>query len=188
MSSPASSPASLASITEEISTRIISDVVKDFNTEELIEYLRRKNLKLNKDDIKILRKEKIAGSDFLKLTKEDFRSINFVLGQLGPTTRLTEFIEVFEEINDEDKALNHCMENIILKLSNVKIMTAANEMTHLFQKDVSSEDTTGQIDYVIKSLEDLLCITEGKPRNIKIGYAQFNVKLVFTKHNYLMNA
>ena len=42
------------------------------------------------DDIKILRKEKIAGSDFLKLTKEDFRSISFALGL---TTRLTEFIE-----------------------------------------------------------------------------------------------
>src|SRR5436305_12129007 len=90
MSSQASSPASPASITEEISTRTMSDVVKDFNTEELIEYLGRKNLKLDKDDIKILRKKKIASSDFLKLTKEDFRSIGFTL---GPTTRLTEFIE-----------------------------------------------------------------------------------------------
>src|ERR1044072_9257525 len=90
MSSQASSHASPASITEEISTRTMSDVVKDFNTEELIDYLGRKNLKLDKDDIKILRKEKIAGSDFLKLTKEDFRSIGFAL---APTTRLTEFIE-----------------------------------------------------------------------------------------------
>ena len=57
--------------------------------EELIEYLGRKNLKLDKDDIKILRKEKIAGSDFLKLTKKDFRSIGFALGP----ARLTEFIE-----------------------------------------------------------------------------------------------
>src|SRR6266511_223339 len=90
MSSQASLPASPASITEEISTRTMSDVVKDFNTEELIEYLGRKNLKLDKDDIKILCKEKIAGSDFLKLTKEDFRSIGFALGL---TTRLTEFIK-----------------------------------------------------------------------------------------------
>ncbi|GET52885.1 hypothetical protein GLOIN_2v1511347 [Rhizophagus irregularis DAOM 181602=DAOM 197198] len=42
----------------------------------------------------------------------------------------------------------------------------------VFQKDVSSKDATGRVDYVIKSLEDLLCITEGKLRNIKIGYAQ----------------
>ena len=79
MSSQASSPASPASITEEISTRTMSDVVKDFNTEELIEYLGRKDLKLDEDDIKILRKEKIAGSDFLELTEKKFCSIGFVL-------------------------------------------------------------------------------------------------------------
>ena len=90
MSSQASSLTSFASITEEISTRTMLGMVKNFNTEKLINYLGRKNLKLDKDDIKILRKEKIAGSDFLKLTKEDFRSIGF---ELGPTTRLTEFIE-----------------------------------------------------------------------------------------------
>ncbi|RGB23237.1 hypothetical protein C1646_774807 [Rhizophagus diaphanus] len=217
MSSQASSPASPASITEGISNRTMSDV------------------------------EKIAGSDFLKLTKEDFRSISFAL---GPTTRLTEFIEglsqklrnysslkslddlkemlrrnkvngeditnikqftpdwsiayinlffsaIFEKINDNDKDFNHCMEDIILKLSNVETMTDANEATccefisailHasiaiakkltsqdifiILQKDISGEDATGRVDYAIKSLEDLLCITEGKPCNIKIGYAQ----------------
>ncbi|PKY56483.1 hypothetical protein RhiirA4_549253 [Rhizophagus irregularis] len=36
----------------------------------------------------------------------------------------------------------------------------------------SGEDATGRVDYAIKSLEDLLCVAEGKPRNIKIGYAQ----------------
>ncbi|CAB5188249.1 unnamed protein product [Rhizophagus irregularis] len=41
----------------------------------------------------------------------------------------------------------------------------------VLQKDVFGEDSTGR-DYVIKSLEDLLCVAEGKPRNIKIGYAQ----------------
>ena len=90
MSLQASSPASSASIMEEISTRTMSDVVKDFNTEELIDYLGRKNLKLDKDDIKILHKEKISGLAFLKLTKEDFRSIGLAL---GPATVLTEFIE-----------------------------------------------------------------------------------------------
>ena len=37
-------------------------------------------MKLDEDDIKILRKEKIAGTDFLKSTKEDFHSIGFALG------------------------------------------------------------------------------------------------------------
>ena len=89
------------------------------------------------------------------------------------------------------------MDYIILKLSNVKTMTDANEATRckfisailhasititkkltsqdifmVLQKDISGEDSTGRVDYAIKALEDLLCITEGKPRNIKIGYAQ----------------
>ena len=78
------------------------------------------------------------------------------------------FSTVFEEINDNDKALNHCMEDIILKLSNVETMTDANEATRcefisailhasiaiaknitsqdifiVLQKDISGEDATG---------------------------------------------
>ncbi|GET03403.1 hypothetical protein GLOIN_2v1511347 [Rhizophagus clarus] len=208
MSSQASSPASPASITEEISTRTMSDVVKDFNTEELIDYLGRKDLKLKESHFKILRKEEITGRSFLKLTEEKLERYGM---KGGPATVLVEFIEslgqklrnysslktlddlkemlrrnkvngeditnikqftpVYEEISDEDKAFDHCMEDIILKLSNVETMTDANEAT-LLQKDISGEDATGRVDYAIKSLEELLCITEGKPRNIKIGYAQ----------------
>src|SRR5215207_10641159 len=96
------------------------------------------------------------------------------------------------------------MEDIILKLSNVETMTDANEETRcefisailhasiaiakkltsqdifiVLQKDISGEDSTGRVDYAIKALEDLLCITEGKPRNIKIGYAQVGLQLKF---------
>ena len=92
------------------------------------------------------------------------------------------------------------MEDIILKLSNVETMTDANEATccefilvilHasiaiakkittqdifiVLQKDISGENVTGRVDYAIKSLEELLCITEGKPRNIKIDYAQVSL-------------
>src|SRR3954447_22285774 len=89
MSLQASSLASLASITEEISSQTMSNVVKNFNTEE-IDYLGRKDLKLKESHFKILRKEEITGLVFLKLTKEDFRSIGFAL---GPATVLAEFIE-----------------------------------------------------------------------------------------------
>ena len=57
---------------EEISTRMISNVVKDFNTEKLIEYLKKKNLKLEKSHFKILRKEEISDLAFFDTTKEDF--------------------------------------------------------------------------------------------------------------------
>ncbi|PKK60449.1 hypothetical protein RhiirC2_856848 [Rhizophagus irregularis] len=61
---------------------------------------------------------------------------------------------IFEEINDDDKAFNHYMDDIILKLSNVETMTDANEATRLLQKDISGEDSTGRV-YAIKALEDL---------------------------------
>ncbi len=72
MSSQASIPSSPSSIMEEISSRTMSNIVKDFNMEELIEYLKKKNLKLEEFYFKILHKEEIAGSDFLNTSKEEF--------------------------------------------------------------------------------------------------------------------
>ncbi|RGB22224.1 hypothetical protein C1646_782603 [Rhizophagus diaphanus] len=85
MSLQASSLISPASITEGISTRTILDIIKDFNTEELIEYLGRKDLKLKESHFKILRKEEIASSDFLNTTKEEFQSYDM---KANPAKRL----------------------------------------------------------------------------------------------------
>ncbi len=49
------------------------NVIKDIDTKELIEYLERKDLKLDKDNIKIFCKEKVADYDFLKLIKEKLK-------------------------------------------------------------------------------------------------------------------
>ncbi len=79
-------------------------------------------------------------------------------------------------------------------------MTDANEMTHykfistilhvsitivknlifqdifiILQKDISDKDATSQVDYVIKSLKNLLYITERKLYNIKIKYVQVSL-------------
>ncbi|RIA82625.1 hypothetical protein C1645_835049 [Glomus cerebriforme] len=177
MSSQAFLPTSPASIMEEISTRTMSDVVKDFNTEELIEYLKKKNLKLEDYGLKAglattLAKfieglsQKLQNYSSLK-TLDDLKEMlhrNKINGE--DITNIKQFTPIFKKISDDDKAFEHCMEDIILKLSNVKTMTDANE------KDISGEDSTGRVDYAIKALEDLLCITEGKPHNIKIRYAQ----------------
>ncbi|PKB93069.1 hypothetical protein RhiirA5_442438 [Rhizophagus irregularis] len=77
MSSQASSPASPALITEEISTRTIGD-------------LKKKNLKLEESHFEILRKEEISGLAFLDTTKEDFRSYGL---KACPATTLAKFIE-----------------------------------------------------------------------------------------------
>ncbi len=90
MFSQASLPASPTSITKEISSRTMSDMVKKFNTEKLIDYLKRKDLKLDKDDIKIFRKEKVAGHDFLKLTEKKLEHYEM---KGGPAIRFVDFIE-----------------------------------------------------------------------------------------------
>ncbi len=90
MSLQASLPASPASITEEISTRTMSDVVRDFNIEELIEYLGRKDLKLKESHFKILHKKEITGRSFLKLIEEKLECYGM---KEEPATVLVEFIE-----------------------------------------------------------------------------------------------
>ena len=123
MSTQASSPASPASITEEISTRTMSDVVKDFNTEELIEYLKKKNLKLEESHFEILRKEEISGLAFLDTTKEEFRSYGL---KAGPATTLAKFIE----------GLNQKLRNY----SSLKTLDDLKEM--LRRNKVNGEDIT----------------------------------------------
>ncbi|CAG8671629.1 11299_t:CDS:2, partial [Paraglomus occultum] len=155
--SPPSSPASTSStLTEERSTRTMADVIKNYKTEELIDYLRRQDLDLKESHFKIFRQEEISGRAFLNTTKEEFRSYGL---KGGTVTVLVDFIEeitnqklrsyssyktlddlkemlrknkvngeditnikqftpVFEEIDDNNKAFNHCMDDIILKLSN----------------------------------------------------------------------
>ncbi|CAB4439607.1 unnamed protein product [Rhizophagus irregularis] len=90
MSSQPSTPSSPSSIIEEVSSRTMLDMVKDFNTEELIDYLKRKDLKLTETHFKILRKEEIAGLDFLKLTEEKLGCYGM---KGGLATRLVDFIE-----------------------------------------------------------------------------------------------
>jgi len=123
MSSQASSPALPASITKEISTKTMSDMVKDFDTEELIEYLKKKDLKLKEPHFKILRKEEIAGLDFLKLTEEKLERYGM---KGGPATRLVNFIEGLSQ-----------------KLRNYFSLKTLNDLKEMLRRNkVNGEDIT----------------------------------------------
>ncbi|RHZ82179.1 hypothetical protein Glove_113g46 [Diversispora epigaea] len=152
------------------------DVIKDYDTDELIDYLRKKDLKLIEADFEIFRRAD---------NWEEFRSYGF---QAGPAKRLAKFISdikeqklrsfssyktleelknvlLFEEIDDGDKAFEKCMNEITLRLSNLETMQAnANEATRC--------EVLGRVDYAIKGNEDLICIAKGKLRNVEIGYLQ----------------
>ena len=116
---------------------------------------------------------------------------------------------MFEEIDDDDKALEQCINEITLRLSNLETMqTNANEATHCvfitsilnaslaivrrltneekiyisYKKGVSGEEASGRVDYAIKGNEDLMCIAEGKPRNVEIGHLQNIMQLESAYH------
>jgi hypothetical protein len=104
---------------------------------------------------------------------------------------------VFEEIDDDDVDLKHCVGTISRLLTAIETLSDTNEATRCefisaillaavclarkvsnedifisFQKHVAGEEATGRVDYSIQGKENLICIAEGKPRNIKIGYLQ----------------
>lgn len=64
---------------------MLADEVKKYDTAELISFLRGRDLVLDEDNEKILRKEKIIGRDFLDLTREELEQ-NVM--KLRPTKRL----------------------------------------------------------------------------------------------------
>jgi len=72
----------------------MADVVRNLDIEELIDYLQRRDLKLDNDDFKILRNEKISGLAFLETTKAEFRSYGM---KGGPATVLVKFIDEISE-------------------------------------------------------------------------------------------
>src|SRR6266542_531403 len=101
----------------------MSDVVKDFNTEELINYLERKDLKLDEDDIKIFHKEKVAGHDFFKLIEEKLERYGM---KGGSATRLVDFIE-----------------GLIQKLQNYSLLKTLDDLKKMLHKNkVNGKDIT----------------------------------------------
>jgi hypothetical protein len=87
-SSPNSS--SSYSLTEEPQIPTMDNVVKQYNTEALIEYLQKQELMLDDDDFKLFRREKITGLSFLNFTEEELQECGF---KKGPSKSLAVFIE-----------------------------------------------------------------------------------------------
>ena len=64
------------------------------DTETLIDFLKEQNLKLDDDDLGILRNEKITGLSFLDMTEEKLRSYGF---KGGPATLLAKEAKTLKE-------------------------------------------------------------------------------------------
>src|SRR2546430_17693477 len=70
------------------------DLVENWDTETLIDFLKEQNLKLEKKHFDILREEEINGLSFLDLTREDFEHYGF---KGGPATLLAKEAKVLKE-------------------------------------------------------------------------------------------
>ena len=54
----------------------------------------------------------------------------------------------------------------------VKRITEKEELILVPQLEVVGKESTGRVDYTIKALEELICITEGKLHQVVMGFAQ----------------
>src|SRR2546429_5084236 len=86
-------PASSTSVTatEEKNAPTLAEVVRKYKTSELINFLRKEeDLELDDDDLEIIRKQKVTGRDFLKITEEKLIRHPYNLPG-GPASRLADF-------------------------------------------------------------------------------------------------
>ncbi|CAB4423855.1 unnamed protein product [Rhizophagus irregularis] len=66
-------PASISTTVAENEMVSLAEEIKKYKTESLIEYLRKEeDLDLDDDNLKIFRKQKIMGRNFLKMSKKEF--------------------------------------------------------------------------------------------------------------------
>jgi len=72
-STSASTPVSGHAITET-ETITLADEVKNYDITGLISFLQGQDLGLDEEDLEIIRKEKVNGRAFLKITEEKLRS------------------------------------------------------------------------------------------------------------------
>src|SRR5688572_25791866 len=91
MSSETSTPYTPASASTTVAgneTVPLVDEVKKYDTEELISFFQKRDLGLNDNDEKILRKENIKGEDLFDLTEEKLCNVGV---SLGSAMRLMKF-------------------------------------------------------------------------------------------------
>jgi hypothetical protein len=73
----------------------LADEIKKYKTKELIDFLsKEEELELEEEDLEIIRKQRVNGRDFLKVTEEKLRSYGMAG---GPATRLADFAKECKE-------------------------------------------------------------------------------------------
>jgi hypothetical protein len=203
-------PASTSTSVAGNETVSLAGEIKKYKSAELIEFLRKEeDLGLDDDDLEIIRNEKVTGRAFLDMTEQKFRdcglSLSEVLAEYGYDSDGIDSIPLFSpptyEIQDDNKILKRCMEEILGRLRsygtlqpdsleamrNEYVVALLHASIHIVmeitdkelsmrpQYGIVGEESRGRVDYAIKEAEDLICITEDKQHKVPVGIAQ-NIK------------
>ncbi|CAG8630767.1 20040_t:CDS:2 [Dentiscutata erythropus] len=171
------STSSIANGNESLKVGLASDLakfVREFKEKKKCPF---SSYKTQKDLKEILMKHEIDGN-----------SID-TIRQFSPTTY---------PLKDDDEELQQCIKEIKRKLRNMGTILADSneamrceyilpilhaslyiikrvtkkELSIAPQLEVVGEENTGRVDYAIKALEELICITEGKLHQVTMGFAQ----------------
>ena len=78
-----------------------TDVINGWDTDEVVDFLRKQGLRLSESHFQILHQEEIDGSAFLDLSQEDLQASGF---QLGPAKNI---IKLIKEIKDAQEGKYH---------------------------------------------------------------------------------
>lgn len=70
--------------------------IKGYNTNVLVEFIRKQKININDDALKIIYDEQIAGLDFIKLTEQKLRSYGM---KGGPSTRISDIVDLLKHVN-----------------------------------------------------------------------------------------
>ncbi|PKK78409.1 hypothetical protein RhiirC2_770219 [Rhizophagus irregularis] len=178
-------PVSTTSVTDSFA---LAEEIKTYKTTELISFLQLQNFELVEEDLEIIRKQRVNGRTFFKITKDELERHGM---KLGPATTLVEFAKEYKELKQCIRELKRRLRNMgsVVADSNeamrceyisVILHASLHIVKRVTKKDlilephfeVIGEESTSHVDYAIKALEELICITEGKSYQVNISFAQ----------------
>ncbi|CAG8793557.1 37563_t:CDS:2, partial [Gigaspora margarita] len=121
------------------------------------------------EDFQIIEEHKISSQEFFELTKEELRDYGL---KGGPATRTTKF---FEELKNYKEVFEDCVKDKVSAVNSVPNTILRSQF------EIIGDVSASRVDYTIKKIylqltgsgfEEIICVTEVKQIDIKVGVAQ----------------
>ncbi|CAJ0832144.1 5833_t:CDS:2 [Entrophospora sp. SA101] len=153
--SDTNTPASTSTSVIENESVMLAEEIKKYRTKELIDFLHKEeNLDLVQEDYDIIKKERINGRDFLKISKKDLRSYGM---PGGPATRLAEFAKECKEkkkkVFSSYKSLKDVLEKYGIRSDSITSIPQFTPVLHPI--DESSKEFKLCIDDILRRIKNM---------------------------------